>query len=1377
MAYRLLLCALILVAQAVRAQFVSRYNIAYITMENGLQHNFIDNIYRDSRGFVWIATGGSGLSRYDGYEFIHFNIYSRDIKLKSNFIRQVCEDNFRRLWIVSEGGIDIIDLNRMQTAVLTGLKTLPDEPAINITKDSRGNIWLLGGNSLNKISFAADGAIANIAVLPNVILPVASIAMSDLDEDGNIWAGIENKVCKLYEDGAGSLRATVVSPQLEFPAPTTIMAFRKKDNEIWIGTNNGLLRYDRNTGTAKRYIRDRNNPKSLSQNYITDIVVTEDRDLLIGTLNGINIYQPDTDSFEHLGASDNAVYPALNSDFVNCLFIDGKSVWAGTETGGINKLTPWKLSVKSYKHRADDAGSLSRNIVNAIYEDRDGRLWVGTVEGGLNCKAKDSDIFTHYTTETPAALSHNSVSAIAADAHNRLWAGTWGNGLNIIDKNTMRVIKTISTATMQGMPVNFIGALHYDPLNNLMWAGTNSGIYYYDYKSEKMKAPFPAAVNDNIHGLVGAIIDRHNRLWMGCMEGLYIIDLTKRSGDNFEYKHLKYKLNDPSSRLTDHISSLCITADGTVYVGSNGCGLYRHLPAADGSLGRFEAYTSADGLINNNVIGILEDAQGFIWISTNNGLSRFSPTTKQFINFTRDDGLPGNQFYWNAYCRSQNGTLYFGGLDGLLAIDPVKISAVKCVKGVTFTKFSIMNREVQTDDKYLFSDISVAKNISLHERDKSFSLEFSALNYDNSATSAYFYRLLGFDERWIETPSTRRFASYTNLPAGKYVFQVKYSPNGVFDKTSPVSELNITVQPFFWKTVWFILLVILLAGCLAYWFYKRRIRVLKNQQKLLYRKVEERTRKLEQQKKQLIEMAQKVEELTTDKIAFFTGITHEFRTPITLIVGPIERALRLSVNPQVIEQLRLVERNSKYLLSLVNQLMDFRKIEAGKMDIIATMGNFEEFLNVITAPFEAFAADRGITIIKYTRFAEPHFLFDGDAMRKILTNIISNAIKFTPDKGTVRIYAAAVKDAEGGERLFLSVIDTGTGIPQDDLEKIFDRFYQSAGKVKYPVYGQSGTGIGLYVCKEIVLQLGGKICAANNKTGTGSNFRILLPLKRGDEYESVYHRQENSQILHPATSPEYFVAGRKTILIVEDNADMREYIRSILADRYNTLEAGNGEEALAVLSECNIDFIISDLMMPVMDGLELSRRVKENFSISHIPFLMLTAKTAPETRAESYRMGVDAYMMKPFSEDALLSRIANIFESQKRYQQYFSMNMNVEALQIEEESSDSKFLNRVLEVLRDNYNNPDFRQEDFTRAMGVSKSLLNKKLQSVTGQSTGQFIRNYRLNIARELIEKNSRTHNLNISEIAWDCGFNDPKYFTRCFHRRFNMPPSSLMK
>lgn len=1391
--------------------FANRYNITYVTMNEGLPHNFIDDLYKDSRGFLWISTAGGGVSRYDGYEFVNYNPNTPDCKLKSNFIINVCEDSAQRLWMVSEGGTDIIDLATLKPTVPGDakgvLKNILNQPAVHVMKDSKGCIWLHCANKLNRIVFNEKGDVEMVSTLDPVVLNGPNIALQDIDEDGKIWVGINGEILKVDWDPQGKLAAIPIAECLKFEPRTYISDFLMKENEVWISTDRGLFRYNKSGNIVKRYEHEPGNPRSLSQNYLTDLSITNDKQLIIATLRGVDIYNPMTDDFECLASGDlqNGSSNMLNSNFINCILSEEDHIWFGTETGGINMLNPRRLSIRNYQYNKENPSSLSYNPVNAIYEDKYGSLWVGTVEGGLNRKEHGSEKFTHFTRDR-GGLSHNSVSALTASPDDHLWIGTWGGGINLLDLKVPRqVLKVISSQTNSGFPIDFVGSLTYDPINKGIWIGANQGLYFYEPETGAISAPLADRVAENIHGCIGSIIDKEGKLWIGCMEGVYIIDLHSRSAaGEFEYRHLNYKLDDPDSRLIEKITCFYETKDGTLWLGSNGYGIYKRATNEQGKE-VFVSYSTPQGLSNNSVRGILEDGNGHLWIGTNNGLSCYHPEENRFINYTLQDGLIDTQFYWNASYRSTQGLLYFGSVGGLVAIENNRPAISLPAAKVRFTRLRIGNEEILPESEYLPEDIAITTELRLHEKEKSFSLEFSALNFEPGNTATYSYRLRGFDDKWVQVSGNRRFASYTNLPPGDYTLQVKYTPDRESEGEN-VTELRITIVPYFYKTVWFILLIIIFVLVSVWQFYQWRIRTLKRQKEYLHRTVEERTHELEQQKHllenqteelsrqnqmlirqnekitrqktQLIRMSRKVQELTLDKISFFTNITHEFRTPITLIIGPIERALKLSYNPQVIEQLHFVERNSKYLLSLVNQLMDFRKVESGKLEIVKTRGNFLKFIDSLITPFEVFAGERNIVLKRYYRMETPEILYDEEAMRKVVTNLLSNAIKFTPNGGTVSLYISSLSSGEGGkESLYICIGDTGPGIPEEDLNRIFNRFYQSRNQVKYPVYGQAGTGIGLYLCKRIVQMHGGEI-KVRNKRLSGCSFRLLLPLQREEEKDDKLIIIDSDDSSIHAASPSETPKKKEalTILVVEDNVDMRGYIRSILREQYNVLEAANGEEALHILNSNPVDFIVSDLMMPVMDGIELSRRVKDTFTISHIPFLMLTARTSQEARLESYRMGVDEYLLKPFDETLLLTRIQNILENRKRYQRKFTLDMDVDVLNMEEESGDKKFLNQVMEVIKENYKNSYFEVSDFSEAVGVSKSLLNKKLQSLIGQSAGQFIRNYRLNIARELILKNRETKNMNIAEVAYEVGFNDPKYFTRCFTKHFNVTPSALL-
>lgn len=519
-------------------------------------------------------------------------------------------------------------------------------------------------------------------------------------------------------------------------------------------------------------------------------------------------------------------------------------------------------------------------------------------------------------------------------------------------------------------------------------------------------------------------------------------------------------------------------------------------------------------------------------------------------------------------------------------------------------------------------------------------------------------------------------------------------------------------------------------------------------------------------------MAEQVKEATEEKITFFTNITHEFRTPVTLIHGPIEHALKVVEDEEVKAQLQIAERNSGYLLSLVNELMDFRKLDMNKVILDRKACNFVDFVSELLLPFKVFARERGIEICLYTHIDHPCVMIDVAYMRKALVNLVANAIKFTPDNGRIDVFVAAIpKGGEKGPQLYINVCDTGYGIVEADLDKIFDRFFQSKTGDKHPIFGQSGTGIGLFLCKRIIELHGGVIFARNNQ-GRGASFRILLPLLQAEHEISSTNVDT---VIGSQTTQEDLVGEdthKETILVVEDNQDMRAYVCSLLSKDYRFLEAENGEEALRIVQKHSVDLIVSDLMMPVMDGMELSRRIKDNLLTSHIPFLMLTAISSDVQEKKSFEIGVDEYICKPFDEEVFLLRIRNILNLRNSYKKKFSASGNVSELHIKEESRDQQFVNKAIELMGKNYADSEYNLECFVRDMGYSKTLVNSKMHALVGQPIGQFMKNYRLNVARRMIQEGKG--DINVSEVAYAVGFNDPKYFTKCFKEFFGYLPSS---
>ncbi len=912
-------------------------------------------------------------------------------------------------------------------------------------------------------------------------------------------------------------------------------------------------------------------------------------------------------------------------------------------------------------------------------------------------------------------------------------------------------------------------------INHGIWFGSTRGVHFYDKrKNTFIRVLFDQSDNEfeAVHAL---LIDRNKRLWVGTTQGVFIVDLASfaKSNKRFDYKYLRYKLDNPQSTQLEKINSILEDKNGTIWLGGNGSGLYQ-LTSDKNNHFVFKNYTTRHGLPNNTIIGMAEDGKGNLWLTTNDGVSRLNIQSMTFSNYTQADGLPATQFYWNGiHYSSKHDFIYMATIDGLVIIHSDNETSPSADSHVKLSSLAIGGNIIYpSSGDYLQKDITLASGIFLHERENRFSVGFTTQNYVNSSRIRFAYRLEGYEEEWNETQPGDCMARYVAVPPGNYTLQVR-ATDELGRWSDEITDIEVGITPYFYKSIGFYLLLVVVICLAIYLFYKRKMRSYREQKARLEKEVELRTQELAVQNKQLETMAQHVKEITEEKIAFFTNITHEFRTPVTLIHGPIEHALKETQDEAVKAQLQIAERNSRYLLSLVNELMDFRKLDIDKVVLDKRSSNFIEFLSELLIPFRVFAKERHIDICTYFRLENPFLMIDTGYMRKVLVNLVSNAIKFTPDSGRIDIFVASVKGKNGEKLFYMNVCDTGHGLVAEDLEKIFDRFYQSKKSTKYSVYGQSGTGIGLFLCKRIVYLHGGEIFARNNHR-QGASFRMLMPLIPGERVETNGEWVQPDSVYLPDTLQPEDTQKKETILIVEDNKDMRSYIRTLLVGDYRLFEAGDGQEALEIVQKHTVDLIVSDLMMPVMDGMELSRRIKENLATSHIPFLMLTALRSDVQEKRSFEIGVDEYLCKPFDEEVLRLRIRNILSLRRKYKKMFSSSSNVEELHVKEESRDKTFITNAVNLMKEHYADAEYNLERFVRDMGYSKTLVNKKMQDLTGQPIGQFMKNYRLNVAQRMIQEGSG--DVNVSEIAYAVGFNDPKYFTKCFKEFFGYLPSSKL-
>ena len=810
----------------------SRFNVSYLNMAAGMPNNFADDIFQDSYGFVWISTHGGGLVRYDGFNYMNFNLGSSGISLRSNSCRNVYEDHFKRLWIAFEEGPQVLDLKTMQP-VIPPCENEKVEAQLNkalknlctrMYCDAKGNLWMVSFNLLTRISFNEKGEVNRVLSI-SYPYKAPDLGLCDVYRNGTVVM-CNNGVVSEFSVQNNRLAAKNISSMflpLDYRYAGAVISYHGK---IWLGTNRGLY------NSAKQEFHASGTVHSLQHEVVTSLAITEDDKLLVGTLCGVDIIDDKTGTIEHWNCS--SVNP-LSSNFVNSLLAKDGQIWVGTETGGITKLAPRQLQLEFFKHDAANPASLSPNAVNAMYAAPDGTLWVGTVEGGLNALAPGSRNFTHYTMAN-SGLPHNSVSTLAADNRGNLWIGTWGTGIAVMNlQQPGRIIPLVVDAKHQPF-LNFAGVLVYDPINDGMWLGTNDGLFFYDLKRQQLIEPFKGCLN--VRGCIGSLITRDGKLLMGCVQGMVEINLKSRipgKGD-FAVKYHQYKLDDPKSGVIDKILSFCLAKDGKIWLGSNGYGLYCYNYNKEGKT-YVKSFTTNNGLANNTVKGIVEDNQGMLWIATDNGLSIFNPKTETFSNYSRKDGLLSSQFYFNGAIRDAKGKIYLGTDEGLMAVTGVN-HAVHNAARLRFTELLVDNQPVFAGSDYLDDDISIAKRLCIHESDKSFTIFFSALNYGNDSQGVYLYRMKGYENDWVQLQPGQHSVRYSTLPAGSYQFEVKYIPSFDSDKEQVIS-VKVVVTPYFWKSWWFVsLMVIAFIAFLLYIYTSRLEKMREREVEELYRPIE-----------------------------------------------------------------------------------------------------------------------------------------------------------------------------------------------------------------------------------------------------------------------------------------------------------------------------------------------------------------------------------------------------------------------------------------------------------------------------------------------------------------------------------------------------------
>lgn len=1387
-----------------------------ISLEQELSQSTVYCMLQDSKGFMWFGTE-DGLNKYDGYTF---TVYKHDPEnpnsLSNNEVRSIYEDQSGALWVGTVGGLNKLVPNENEEAHPKFLhyKNNPDNPnslshnaILSIYEDRSGGLWIGTEDGLNKLvpgeSQEAPPKFIHYNNDPENPSTLSHSVIRSIYQgrSGALWIGTEGGLNKLVPNENKESPPTFVHYKNDPDNPNSLShnviraIYEDGSGALWIGTEGGLNRFDREQQTFTHYKHHPDHPHSLSHDAIRSVYEDQSGVLWIGTWGGgLNALDPRLNQgkkqpFTHY-KNDPDTPNSLSHNRVRSIYQDRSGVlWIGTEDG-LNKFDRKKAKFIHYKHDPDNPNSLNNDVVWSIFEDRSGILWIGTWGGGLNRFDREQNTFTHYehNPNNRHSLSDNVVWSIYEDRSGGLWIGTKG-GLNKVIQNETKgshpefIHYTNNPHNPNSLSSNNVRSIREDQSGTL-WVGTHGDGLNKLVPSKNAGSP-PTFIHykanpDNPNSLSNNNVwsiheDQSGSLWIGTWGGgLNKLIPNENAGDSPVFRHYTSDPDNRKSLSNNRVLSIYEDHTGVLWIGT-AFGLNKLVPSENaGSPPTFIHYTEQNGLPNDVIYGILEDNQGNLWLSTNKGLSKFNPQSGTFKNYDTRDGLQSDEFNVGAYHKSRNGEMFFGGVNGFNAFYPDQVEDNPHVPPIVITA-------VKRFDEIVKRDISATDEINLSYKDKYLTLEFVALHYTIPEKNQYAYRMEGFDEDWIYA-GTRRVASYTNLDPGNYVFKVRGSNNdGVWNEDGVSMRITITPPP--WQTWWaYMLYAIFVVGALygIRRYELNRIR-LKNQLKLEHME------------------AEKLKELDHLKSRFFANISHEFRTPLTLILGPIEHAISKISNKATKSQLRTAFHNAHRLLRLINQLLDLSKLEAGGSELKARCRNLIPFLKGVVFTFESLANKKQITLDFTTDYPHLNVYFDAEKLEEVFYNLLSNAIKFTPDGGTVSV---TVDNAPipprggtwGGVSGFIqiTVSDTGIGIPADRLPHIFDRFYQATemekatGTLQDRAY-QTGTGIGLALARELVELHYGDI-AVNSEEGKGTQFIVTLPLgkdhlKEGeiaDEFEKSHLEGEKSVLpptveAHPASEARIPITStdsiedREILLIVEDNPDVRAYIRQHLETNYTIIEAADGADGFEKAADAIPDVMISDIMMPEMDGYELCHALKNDQRTSHIPVILLTAKAGEQNKLHGLKTGADDYLTKPFSSRELSLRVKNLIEQRRKLRERYSREVILKPAEIAITSMDEQFLNRVKEVVEEYLGDEDFTVEELGHEVGMSRVQLHRKLRALTNQSASQFILSMRLQRAVDLMKRDAGT----LAEIAYSVGFNTPNYFAKCFRKQFGCAPS----
>ena len=1313
----------------------------HLTVENGLSNNSVLAITQDGDGFLWFGTR-TGVNRYDGTRFklyTHNNTDSNTLS-SDNIISLFC-DSKKTVWAGTSSGLNRYDrlLDKFIHIQLEGNRFF----SVNcIYEDHKGGLWVGTSSGLYYTSQKND---LQFIVIHSSVNSIAGENVQAVFEDKNgfIWVGTSNGLSRLQRQKNGfsflTFRHNPADPNSLSANYITTIA-EDADHHMWIGTqNNGVNQFNENKNSFIRYCKNCSPNPSLINNNIRSIRLVKTGELWIGTQEGLSIINTITKSVRSF-QNDAGDKKSLSQNSIYSLYEDANgSVWVGTYFGGVNSVYSYNSNFTLWQNH-ENKSSISNNVVSSIVEDAKHNLWIGTEGGGLNFFNRSSGNFLVYKNNVsdPSSLGSNLVKVVYLDKNENVWCGTHGGGLNFLDRQTNSfrrfLYKENDAATLRSEITSLL-----EDDNGRFWVVSNSGLQLFKRNGKELE-PLSLSTINGLPSMNPANVlfkDLQGNIWIGAAPGLYVV-----TGNTLKQISNDFSVN---SFIQDEQGNICAGLSG------GGLAIYNY---RNNQLLRF---SEKDGLRNNNTIGLLKDDDGFFWLSTENGLIKYNPAIKTSQVYTVSDGIAGNEFNYKSYLKDSRGEFFFGGYNGITSFYPSKIETNTIAAPVVLTGLLLFNNNVSIGgkDELLTQNINQTQRITFTHNQNVFTIEFALLNFIKSSKNRYAYKLEGFDKNWNEVSSTS--ATYTNLPSGNYTFYVKGANNdGVWSKPT---SIKIKVLPPFWLTWWAYCIYILALSAILFlvirFFFLRAL-------------------------------LKKEDELHQNKLNFFTNVSHEIRTHLTLIMTPVDKLIDTNEEDGFVQQqLIQVRNNANRLLQLVNELMDFRKAETNHLKLHIERHNLIPILQEIYSSFRDISLTKNIALsFLHTTESIPLY-FDKEQLEKVFFNLLTNAFKFTTQGGHI-ILSAEQKD----DQVIITLTDNGRGIAPEYLGNLFTNFFQVAEHGMQ----NTGYGIGLALSKSIVELHGGTISvksdpSSQNKEGK-TIFTVILPQGNRHFEKEVFteikpdlNNPEEKPIavpVQPTAITENNHPGNFTILIAEDNPELRTIVKELFVQHYKVLECENGLTAWNAATEQIPDLIISDVMMPEMDGFTLCSRLKTDERTSHIPVILLTAKSSQNDQVSGLENGADIYITKPFSTKILELNVRNLLAARELLKEKFSRQITTAELQppsTEETNNvfvntvDKEFLTRLINIIEDHIEDPDFGVEKLARKVAMSPPVLYKKIKAVSNMSVNEFVKSLRLKKAAQLLTQTDMT----VYEVSYNVGYNDWKYFSREFKKQFGTSPGKF--